>query len=110
MGCPEEIFPAGLSIFFASHVLPGLLTRKRAEPLRSALPSLVLHPCLLSDRRKKDGLLAHQVFMNRIGGLSTSAHGEDDRGGSGDNVSPRPDAWFAGLARFEIGDDIASFV
>src|SRR4030042_1801591 len=55
-------------------------------------------------------LFIHQVFVNRIGGLSSCAHGQDDSCRSSHDISSCPDSKLGRLSSFEVCDDITSLI
>jgi hypothetical protein len=51
-----------------------------------------------------------QVLVDGVGRLAPGAHGQDHRGGAGDDIAAGPDPFLGGLAGFRIGNDIAPLV
>jgi len=51
-----------------------------------------------------------EVIMNRIGRFAPGAHGQNNRGRTGDDVAAGPDALFIGFAGFLIRLDITPLV
>ena len=48
--------------------------------------------------------------MDRIGGLTTGTHGQNDRGRAGDDITTGPDAFFVCLACFRVCVNIPPFI
>src|SRR4030065_371394 len=55
-------------------------------------------------------LLTHQIVVNGVGRLSSSAHRQDDGCRSCDNISSCPDTGFGSLSSLEVTHNVSSLI